>query len=71
MNTQKKSFSQFLQVHIGSIQSINQRRFIGNLDVDIPPTFIHEICIKGFVVKDAFATLYATLKPNSLISIGP
>jgi len=32
---------------------------------------MHEIHIKGFVVKDAFATLDATLKPNSLISIGP
>jgi hypothetical protein len=32
---------------------------------------MHEIRIKGFIVKDAFATLDTTLKPNSFISIGP
>jgi hypothetical protein len=58
-------------VYIGPIQSINQCRFIGNLVVDIPPTLMHEIHIKGYVVKDAFATLDTTLKPNNLISIGP
>jgi hypothetical protein len=58
-------------VYIGPIQGISQCRFIGNLVVDIPPTLMHEICIKGFVVKDGFATLDTTLKPNSFISIGP
>jgi hypothetical protein len=62
--------SQFLQVYIGPIQNINQRRFIRNLVTDIPPTLMHEICIKGFVVKDLFATFDTTLKPNSFISIG-
>ncbi len=63
--------SQFLQVYIGPIQSINQCRFIGNLVANIPSTLVHEIHIKGCVVKDAFATFDTTLKPNSLISIGP
>ncbi len=58
-------------MYIGPIQIINQHRFIGNLVVDITLTLMHEIRIKGFVVKDAFATLDTTLKPNNFSTIGP
>jgi hypothetical protein len=57
-------------VYIGPIQNINQHKFIRNLVADITPAFVHEIRIKGFVVKDAFATFDTTLKPIVLSQLG-